>query len=243
MLRTAAGVRRVLGALAQQNVVTIYTGGEEPVYAIEQGQHLVAAFYRNSAIHHFVNRAVAELVLLSEPAGRWGEAMRLRDQLKFEFFFPDKAAYRGVLQAELDRLDPGWETVADGRAVLERAGFLVANRVLRSFLDAQLVVAERLAARSPHAPVAEQKFLDECRGVGQQMLLQGRLHGPESLSRELFASAVKLAGNLDLLGPGGDDLAQRRRAFAGRLHEDVARLILIDEIDAAGRREAIGVEP
>jgi glycerol-3-phosphate O-acyltransferase len=127
--------------------------------------------------------------------------------------------------------------------VLESSELLVANRVLRSFLDAQLVVAERLAARPPHDLVAEQEFLDECRGVGQQMLLQGRLHGPESLSRELFASAVKLAANLDLLGPGGGDLAQRRRAFAGRLHDDVARLIVIDEIDAAGRREAIGVEP
>jgi glycerol-3-phosphate O-acyltransferase len=105
------------------------------------------------------------------------------------------------------------------------------------------VVAERLTARPPGEPVAEREFLDECAGVGQQMLLQGRLHGPESLSRELLANAVKLAGNLDLLGPGGDDLAQRRRAFAGRLHDDVARLIVIDEIDAAGRREAIGVEP
>jgi len=115
--------------------------------------------------------------------------------------------------------------------------------VLRSFLDAQLVVAERLAARPPDQPVADKEFLVECRGVGQQMLLQGRLHGPESLSRELFASALKLAANLDLLGPGDEDLARRRRAFAARLYEDVARLILIDEIDAAGRREAIGVEP
>ena len=243
ILDTDAGVQRVLGALSQQHVVTVYAGGEEPVYAIERGQHLVAAFYRNSAIHHFLDRAVAELVLLSPPADRWDEAMRLRDQLKFEFFFPDKTAYRAVLQAELDRLDPGWETVADGRAVLEHSDFLVANRVLRSFLDAQLVVVERLAARPPHQPVPEREFLDECHGVGQQMLLQGRLHGPESLSRELFASALKLAANLDLLGPGADDVAQRRRAFAGRLHDDVARLILIDEIDAAGRQEAIGVQP
>ncbi|HET7246365.1 MAG TPA: glycerol-3-phosphate 1-O-acyltransferase [Streptosporangiaceae bacterium] len=243
ILDTDAGVQQVLAALAQQTVVTAYAGGEEPVYAIEQGQHLVAAFYRNSAIHHFIDRAVAELVMLSAPADRWEEAMRLRDQLKFEFFFPDKISYRAVLQAELDRLDPGWETVADGRAVLARSDLLVANRVLRSFLDAQLVVAERLAARGPRQPVAEPEFLDECGGVGQQMLLQGRLHGPESLSRELFTSAVKLAANLDLLGPGDDDLAQRRRAFAGRLHDDVARLIVIDEIDAAGRREAIGVEP
>src|SRR5215469_2856708 len=243
ILNTDAGVQRVLGALSQQQVVTIYAGGEEPVYAIERGQHFVAAFYRNSAIHHFLDRAVAELVLLSPPVDRWDEAMQLRDQLKFEFFFPDKQAYRAQLSAELDRLDPSWETVADGRAVLERSNLLVANRVLRSFLDAQLVVAERLAARSPGQPVPEKEFLDECGGVGQQMLLQGRLHGPESLSRELFASALKLAANLDLLGPGGDDLAQRRRAFAGRQHEEVARLILIDEIDAAGRREAIGVEP
>ncbi len=241
-LRTETGVRRVLGALAEQHVVTVYDGGEEPVYAIERGQHLVAAFYRNSAIHHFIDRAVAELVLLSEPVDRWDEAIRLRDQLKFEFFFPDKVSYRAQLAAELERLDPGWET-ADGLAVLARSQLLVANRVLRSFLDAQLVVAERLAARPARRPVAENEFLDECGGVGQQMLLQGRLHGPESLSRELFSSALKLAANLDLIDPGREELAQRRQAFAARLRDVVARLITIDEIDAASRREAVGVQP
>src|SRR6266567_1578868 len=176
-LQTQTGVSHVLGALAQQHVVTVYAGGEEPVYAIERGAHLVAAFYRNSAIHHFVDRAVAELVLLSEPVDRWDEAMRLRDQLKFEFFFPDKVSYRGQLSAELERLDPRWET-ADGRAVLERSPLLMANRVLRSFLDAQLVVAERLGERDAGRPVVEKEFLDECGGGGQQMLLQGVLHGP-----------------------------------------------------------------
>jgi glycerol-3-phosphate O-acyltransferase len=243
VLRTGTGVRQVLDALAQQNVVTIYTGGEEPVYAIERGQHLIAAFYRNSAIHHFVHRAIAELVLLSRPGERWDEAMRLRDQLKFEFFFPDKASYRDELGTELRRLHPSWETVADGRAVLERTRVLLASRVLRSFLDAQLVVAERLAAHPPGQPVADAAFLDECGGVGRQMLLQGRLHGPESLSRELFSSALKLAANQDLIGPGGEELARGRRALAARLRELVGRLILIDEIDATSRREAVGVQP
>jgi glycerol-3-phosphate O-acyltransferase len=278
-LATETGVRRVLGALAQQHVVTVYDGGVEPVYAIEQGQHLVAAFYRNSAIHHFIDRAVAELVLLSPPAERWDEAMRLRDQLKFEFFFPDKESYRAQLSAELDRLDPAWPT-ADGRAVLERSPLLMAHRVLRSFLDAQLVVAERLAARGQAWSVAEKEFLNECGGVGRQMLLQGRLHGPESLSRELFSAALQLAANHDLIAPdgagpdragsgtagpdragpdragsdgaspgggeppgGGELLAERRQAFAARLRELVARVITIDEIDAASRREAVGVEP
>jgi glycerol-3-phosphate O-acyltransferase len=241
-LRTGEGVRSVLGALARQHVVTVYDGGEEPVYAIEQGQHLVAAFYRNSAIHHFVDRAVAELMLLSPPADRWDEAMRLRDQLKFEFFFPDKEAYRAQLSAELGRVDPGWPS-ADGRAVLERSRLLVAHRVLRSFLDAQLVVAERLNAHDPGHPVGEKEFLAECGGVGWQMLLQGRLHGPESLSRELFSGALRLAANLDLTGPGGEELARRRQAFAARLRDVVARVITIDEIDAASRREVAGVAP
>ncbi len=244
-LDTDSGVRTVLAALAASNVVTIYSGGEEPVYAIGRGQHLVAAFYRNSAIHHVLDRALAELVLLSPPERRMDEAMELRDLLKFEFFFPDRESYRERLCAELDRLtatsgDEGWAT-ADGHAVLDRAPFLVAHRVLRSFVDAQLVVAERLAARPPRRPVEEKEFLDECGGVGQQMLLQGRLHGPESLSRELFAGALRLASHLDLVDPGRDELGERRAAFAERLRDLVGRVIAIDEIDAASRREAVGV--
>jgi glycerol-3-phosphate O-acyltransferase len=256
-LHTAAGVRRVLGALTRSKVVTTYSGGEEPVYAIEPGQHLIAAFYRNSAIHHFVDRAIAELVLLSAPADRWDEAMALRDLLKFEFFFPERDPYRARLSTELAGIDPGWETAegetAEGEKALAGAAFLIAHRVLRSFLDAQLVVAERLAARDPRQVLVEKEFFDECGGVGQQMLLQGRLHGPESLSRELFTSALKLAANRALVtaasaGKGtaeekAAELAVRRQAFADQLRDVVARVIRIDEIDAAQRREAVGVEP
>ena len=75
----SAGRGRCSRTLAGQGVVTVYEGGEEPVYAIERGQHLVAAFYRNSAIHHFVDRAIAELVMLGDPArplGRGDAAAR-----------------------------------------------------------------------------------------------------------------------------------------------------------------------
>ena len=241
-LSTPDGVRRVLVALCQQKVVTVYEGGEEPVYAIEPGQHLVAAFYRNSAIHHVVDRAIAELVLLSDPADRWDEAMRLRDLLKFEFFFPEREPYREQVAAELQRLDPDWET-ADGREALCRAPLLLAHRVLRSFVDAQLVVAERLAARDPATPLVEADFLSECSGVAQQMLLQGRLHGPESLSRELFAAALRLAENLGLVDEDGEDLGRRRKDWAAEIRDVVARVVLIDELDAAARRSSVGVEP
>jgi len=246
-LNSEAGVRRVLAALSQSKVVTTYTGGEEAVYAIERGQHLIAAFYRNSAIHHFVNRAVAEVVLLSEPADRWEHALTLRDLLKFEFFFPDRDTYREELTAELARLGATWDR-PDGEAALAAADFLIAHRVLRSFVDSQLVVALRLAAHAARDPIVEKAFLDECGGVGQQMLLQGRLHGPESLSRELFASSMKLAANRDLVAltpvdGGRDELAVRREAFATQVRGAVARVTRIDEIDAAVRREVVGVEP
>jgi glycerol-3-phosphate O-acyltransferase len=181
-------------------------------------------------------------VLLHDPADRWDEAMRLRDLLKFEFFFPDRKTYHAQLTAELVRMDVDWEE-ADGHVVLGEAEFLIAHRVLRSFLDAQLVVAERLAARNPRSPVVEKDFLVECAGVGQQMLLQGRLHGPESLSRELFAGALKLAANHDLVDPGREELAGGRRAFAARLREAVAKVVRIGEMDAAARREVAGVAP
>jgi glycerol-3-phosphate O-acyltransferase len=241
VLDTARGTRRVLAALAQQGVVTVYEGGEEPVYAIERGQHLVAAFYRNGAIHHFVDRAIAELVLLHDPAARWDEAMRLRDLLKFEFFFPEREAYQQRLAAELERLDPHWET-ADGREVLCRVPMLVAHRALRSFVEAQLVVAERLAARNPRTPLVEADVLAECSGVGQQMLLQGRLSSPESLSRELFASALRLAANLDLVDPGREDLARRRQEWAAQVRDVVGRVAVIDQLDADASREIVGAQ-
>jgi glycerol-3-phosphate O-acyltransferase len=223
-------------------VVTEYSGGVEPVYAIERGQHLVAAFYRNSAIHHFVNRAIAELTLLRPGGPAWEEAERLRDLLKFEFFFPERETFRAELTGELRLIDPDWER-RDGAELLARSGFLIAHRVLRSFLDAQLVIAEQLAGRDPRAPIVEKEFLAECAGVGQQMLLQGRLHGPESLSRELFASALKLANNRDLVDPGREELRERRAAFAAQLRDTVGRVTEIDEIDARRRREAAGVQP
>ncbi|MGD9528383.1 glycerol-3-phosphate 1-O-acyltransferase [Pseudonocardia sp.] len=240
LLDTEEGLRRVLAELTAERVVTTYTGGEEAVFAIERGQHLVAAFYRNSSIHHFVNRAIAELMLLCPPAERAAEAARLRDLLKFEFFFPDRATHAEQLAAELTRLGADGAG-PEGRVLLEKAGFLIAHRVLRSFLDAQLVVASRLVSLGDRPPGPEKEFLDATAGLGQQLLLQGRLHGPESLSRELFASALKLADNQGLLD--GADLAARRARFAERVEDVVARVTTIDEIDAATRQEAAGVEP
>ncbi|AYF73357.1 glycerol-3-phosphate 1-O-acyltransferase [Nocardia yunnanensis] len=246
----------VLEQLAIAKVVTVYRGGLEPVYAINAGAHLEAAFYRNSAVHWFVNRAILELAVLSAveaPEGDqlrvgWEAAYRLRDLLKFEFFFPERAEFTSQLTAEMLLVDPDWhQRTAAGTvgteilAKLAESGFMMAHRVLRSFVDAQLVVAERLAARDPALEVDRKELVDECLHVGKQMLLQQRLHSPESVSSELFGSAVKLADNHGLLTPAEDaaDLAARRVRFAGELRAIGARISRAATLDPSNRLETL----
>jgi glycerol-3-phosphate O-acyltransferase len=246
-LRAPARLRAALDELVSAGVASRYDGGYEPVFSIEPGSHVVAAFYRNGVLHHFIGRAIVELALLhaarqGQASGAalmesaWEQSLRIRDLLKFEFFFAEKERFREELAEELERIDPEWRehtrTPPEAGALLRASKVLVANRALRSFLDAQLVVAERLAARNPREPLDRTTFPRECLGVGRQMLLQARLHSAESVSQELFASALALAANRDLVDPGREDLQERRRAFAAEISDVVGlteQIRLLDE--------------
>ncbi|GAB2654452.1 glycerol-3-phosphate 1-O-acyltransferase [Nocardia goodfellowii] len=259
-LRDEQSLAVVLEQLSLAKVVTIYRGGLEPVYSIEPGAHLEAAFYRNSGVHWFVNRAILELSILAAMASDdpdqlragWDEAFRLRDLLKFEFFFPDRTEFAAQMTEEMLLVDPDWRshTRADtfGTDILGKltdSGFMMAHRVLRSFFEAQLVVAERLEARDPAQELDRKQFIDECVKVGKQMLLQQRLHSPESVSTELFTSALKLAANHGLLAPVGPESAQdraelseRRGEFARQLRTITARISRAVALDPSNREPA-----
>ncbi|WP_067703732.1 glycerol-3-phosphate 1-O-acyltransferase [Nocardia jejuensis] len=254
-LRDDHGLAVVLEQLAIAKVVTVYRGGMEAVYSIGAGAHLEAAFYRNSAVHWFVNRAILELAIMSAveaPEGDqlrvgWEAAYRLRDLLKFEFFFPERAEFTSQLTTEMLLVDPEWHRrTAAGTvgseilAKLAESGFMMAHRVLRSFFEAQLVVAERLAARDPAQALDKKAFLEECLLVGKQMLLQQRLHSPESVSSELFGSALKLADNHHLLG-GDDpeDLRARRIRFAEELRGISGRISRAATLDPSNRQDSL----
>src|SRR5207244_430534 len=157
-LDTPAGVRRTLDALVENGIVTCFAEGPEAVYAIGPEKHLIASYYRNTILHFFVNGAIAELALLraaedgvaNPRAEFWDEAMRLRDLLKFEFFFTDKEAFREELRAEVRLHDPDWERrLAEGpaaiQALLRRFRPFSARRVLRPSVEGYRVVAAALA--------------------------------------------------------------------------------------------------
>jgi glycerol-3-phosphate O-acyltransferase len=258
-LTRPGAVERALDALVRADVVSRYDGGTEPVWSIKPGRHHVAAFYRNGAVHHLVNRAIVELAIIGLPdAGSTNgiaesgeelveaaeaDALRLRDLLKFEFFFADKQHFRRQLAEELYLLDPDWrervETVAAASELLSGAGTLVAHRALRSFFDAQFVVARRLLAREPRQAVEREEFVAECLRVGHQMLLQGELHGPESVSAELYSAAFKLAANRDLVDPGREPVRVAREQFLAEVSSTVARVARVGELEASKVEEVI----
>lgn len=252
-LRDRSTIRRALAELARSGVLTTYDGGTEPVWTIGDDQHLVAAFYRNTVIHILVERAIGELALLTvselepdaelPPGGElqvgWEEAKRMRDLLKFEFFFPGRAGFEEDLRTELELLvgeDLTEMTPVRARELLVTARPHLAHLVLRPFLDAYLVVADRLADRGD-APVDEDDLLAESLAVGQQWALQRRVASFESISLELFRTALALARHKGLL-EGGEGIGTAREAFAAELRDSVRRVNIIGEI--AGSTPTVG---
>ncbi|MGI9134485.1 MAG: hypothetical protein ACR2I0_11175, partial [Rhodoferax sp.] len=244
-------VETVLNILVQAGVVRRYDDGLSPIFHIEPGKHSEAAYYRNSAIHWFVNRAIVELgvmVGLRHARGDslergWEAVFALRDLLKFEFFFSEKEDFREEIKAEAALLDPLFaQYIAERKAsadLLTKAPFLVAHRVLPAFLEAYFIVADRLAAQPTEVALEQTQFLAECVAVGRQYVLQKRLRNPECISRELFGNALALAANRGLLAPGSADLAQRRRRFADETAAAVAAVAAIGELDY---RKRIGAQ-
>ena len=119
--------------------------------------------------------------------------------------------------------------------------FLIAHRVLTPFVEAYYIVADRLAAQPVDVAIDKKKLTEECVRVGRQYVLQKRLSSPECVSREVFANALSLAANRDLLKLGALDLAARRRSFADELASVVERLAAIDRLDQARHAAAHAV--
>ncbi|GAA2623828.1 lysophospholipid acyltransferase [Paractinoplanes durhamensis] len=238
-LTDRATIRRVLDDLVHSGVFAGYDGGTDPVWSIAPGQHLVAAFYRNTAVHMLVDRAIGELSLVAameggadglETANR--ETLRLRDLLKFDFFFSSRSEFAREMVAELTIVDArqagGLHEFGpdDAARWLRESELLVAHLVLRPFLDAYHVVAERLTAWPDDEPFEASFFLDECLRVGRQWALQKRLASEESVSLELFKPALRLAGHRGLV-TAGPATAERREEFREQVREAVRRVHVI----------------
>ncbi len=259
------GLVRTLRVLAGNGVVSCYEGGSEQVWSVVPENRAVAAYYRNGALHHFVDRAIVEMGLLALAEGEvkagstpirsshvgsppapdeelltaaQREALRIRDLLKFEFFFPPKTEFLHRLGIELDLLAPGWRAVTPTQEwtyeVLHgHTGALFARRTLQPFFDAQLVVATKLVELGNTAQEKDALIAD-CLGLGRQLALQAVLRSKDSVSKDLYDGAYRLADNRGLIH--GEDIVDLRIARQNWLDEvelmrdRLARIAAIEDL-------------
>jgi len=224
-LRTLDGVRAAVDALSNGHPITRVDGGREPVWRIAPENEHEAAFYRNTLIDAFLETSIVDLALVhAEHADGdrleafWAQAMRLRDLLKFDFYFADSAAFREHVAEEMSWFDDWEDDVAAGgeriTAILRAKRPLIAGAMLRPFFEAYEIVADVLRGAAPD--IGEKELTKLALGVGGQYVAQHRVQSNEAVSALLFATARQVAADQQLLEPAAD-LAERRGAFVAEL--------------------------
>lgn len=245
-LTDRATVRRAVQDLTQSGVLESYRG-DTTVWGVAPSQHLTAAVYRNSAIHVLVQRAITEVVLAhaaraDEAVDGWEDSVALRELLKFEFFFPARAEYGRQLQQEMSIISGrDWPPTpilerGEARELIAGMDLLVSHLILRPFLDAYAVVATQLVDLGETA-FDEDRFLARCLSVGRQWTLQ-RTIGEESVSGEMFRTALRLARHRGLVDWRGPETAVERDAFVAEIDGYRDRLAQIALLDAKRRSQA-----
>ena len=212
-------VRDLANAMVGMGLLIRYDEGSDTVFGLDPARHPMAGYYRNTIIHHFVNKAILEMALLAAaahservhadlapvdlPGAFWAETERLRDYFKFEFFYPGRAEFRNELEEELRRVDPDWNGrlqrgAAEALALLAGMRPLVAHATLLHFVEAYTVVFDLLARLDPSTALEENDCVGRALKEGKQLYLQRRITSEASIGKILFGNGYKLATNLGL---------------------------------------------
>ena len=219
-------IQRVVETLVNNGLLVRYDKGPTLVYAIEPDQHPIASYYRNSIIHHFLDKAIIELSILKarEVNDRkavdvfWEETDRLRDLFKFEFFYPEKQQYRENLKAELQRTDSDWEAKLEEGGVklvslTNRFQPLVGHAVFLPFVEAYTVVLDILSRLEPGQAIDKKSCVAMALKEGRQAYLLRRITSEASIGKILFENGFKMAAGLGLTGETTPDTIAERKAL------------------------------
>ncbi|MEZ5652023.1 MAG: 1-acyl-sn-glycerol-3-phosphate acyltransferase [Burkholderiaceae bacterium] len=222
--RDPAVLDEQLGRLVATGVLRRFDDGLEPMVAIAEGHHHEAAYYRNTAIHHFLLDAIVEVCMLLaaevEPDARGPiieqRAFALRRLFRLEFYFPRRDEYLPALEAlaarRFGRLPVLLASSREGLlARLRHSRPLVAHGVLRSFVDAyRVVIDEWLATSTAPSPAERTNFIQHCLRSGRQRLRERRIFAVESVSKVLYETAFEWASAEESSPSARDGLVEAR---------------------------------
>jgi len=225
-------VQKTLETLVDSGLFERYDQGSTTVYAIQPEKHAMASYYRNSIIHHFLDKAIVELSLSkasSKGGGQpdkvfWQETENLRDKFKFEFFYPSKEEYRANLEAELDRVDPDWQAKLEQggpllRSLLNRFQPLIGHSVFLPFVEAYTVVLDILARLEEGEAIDKKTCVELALNEGHQAYLLRRITSQASIGKILFENGFKLAANLGLTGESTRETVEKRKKVLKEFRE------------------------
>lgn len=140
-------------------------------------EEVALSFYKNTMINHLLMPAIAQLA--SELEGdTLDTAEELRDLLKFDFFFSDRAVFRSAIEAELPQIDS--------------YGMWLPDVVLLAFLEAHYVIADALADG------VTEDLTAEAIKRGKALHSENVISCAEAFSKPILADAAKYAENMDL---------------------------------------------
>lgn len=154
-----------------------FVAEEDGLWELGPGQSHALSFYRNTMVHHFLLPAIVDVV--DGHADRDAAALRLRDLLKFEFFFAPREDFLAALDG-----------AADTASRVPNLGRLI----LEPTLETYAAVIDLCAAR-PELPTPEDA-LAHC----QRLLDHGRLRRPEAASLPFVKGALQLVDHERLEG-------------------------------------------
>ena len=217
----------VLGQMVQTGLLQRFDEGSEPMYAIAPDSNVAASYYRNAIVHFLFVSAIAELCLLHVASNQGSdplevlqqEALRLRNLLKFEFFFAEKKEYLEALEHDLNLRMPGWrDKIEDGSAavyqLLRQSQPLLAHGTLRPFLESYLVVAEALVLTPTTDLIDSKQLLKESMELGRQRVLQRRIQSQESVDKVYLENGILVAQDRDLLADDENARAGREGLYS-----------------------------
>ncbi len=253
--RDRPAILRTIDTLVNSGLLIRDSLGSTRVYAIDPARHPIASYYRNTVVHHFLDKAIIELSLYkaAEADARaadifWAETERLRELFKFEFFYLPRDEFKASLAAELSRVAPDWSPrlAAGGdalRQLIARFQPLLGHAVLLPYVESYSIVLGLLARQKAGETLTEQACTELALKEGRQAYLLRRITSEASIGKILFQNAYKLAGNLGLLA--GDDvegallarkaLLREFRELARRLER--MRLDMLASADARADKE------
>lgn len=225
-LADPARVTAVLDRLGEHGNVSSHAAVGRRVFWLDEEQMVRIAYYRNVIVHFFVPRALAEMALTAlidtndlTTSDVEVNLLRLRDLLKFEFFFQEKQDFLDSISADVEFDVPDWKTslrLSGAAEVLSKMGPPVAQWAVLPFLDAYQIVGDELEAT--RGSFNEKAFLKSCLDRARMYRIEGRLISGESASLVMFKSALSLADNRGRLARSGD-VEDWRRQFAAEVRQ------------------------